>query len=84
MVRCSRAAWTSRLKNTAKAAKSASWSRTPWISGRRHADAVNLALVLGRPPADLTIKDNSPEAFKGLSHAHTLFIPCIGQKSDLV
>jgi hypothetical protein len=35
--------------------------------------AVTLALVPGRPPADLTVEDDSPEGFKDLSHAYTLF-----------
>jgi hypothetical protein len=35
--------------------------------------AVALALVPGRPLADLTVEDDSPEGFKDLSHAYTLF-----------
>jgi hypothetical protein len=35
--------------------------------------AVTLALVPGRPLADLTVADDSPEGFKDLSHAYTLF-----------
>src|ERR1700677_3104400 len=35
--------------------------------------AVNLALVPGRPLADLTVEDDSPEGFKDLTHAYTLF-----------
>ena len=35
--------------------------------------AVNLALVPGRPLADLTVEDDSPEGFRDLSHAWTLF-----------
>src|ERR1700676_4768186 len=35
--------------------------------------AVSLALVPGRPLADLTVEDDSPEGFKDLSHAYTLF-----------
>jgi hypothetical protein len=35
--------------------------------------AVTLALVPGRPLADLTVEDDSPEGFKDLSHAYTLF-----------
>lgn len=34
---------------------------------------VTLALVPGRPLADLTVEDDSPEGFKDLSHAYTLF-----------
>lgn len=34
---------------------------------------VNLALVPGRPLADLTVEDDSPEGFRDLSHAYTLF-----------
>ena len=35
--------------------------------------AVTLALVPGRPLADVTVEDDSPEGFKDLSHAWTLF-----------
>jgi hypothetical protein len=35
--------------------------------------AVTLALVHGRPLADLTVEDDAPEGFKDLSHAYTLF-----------
>jgi hypothetical protein len=35
--------------------------------------AVTLALVPGRPLADLMVEDDSPEGFKDLSHAYTLF-----------
>src|SRR6202453_2633169 len=35
--------------------------------------AVALALVPGRPLADLTVEDDSPEGFRDLSHAWTLF-----------
>src|ERR1700677_3802603 len=35
--------------------------------------AVTLALVPGRALADLTVEDDSPEGFKDLSHAYTLF-----------
>ncbi len=35
--------------------------------------AVTLAPVPGRPLADLTVEDDSPEGFKDLSHAYTLF-----------
>src|SRR6266705_1547100 len=35
--------------------------------------AVTLALVPGRPLADLTVEDDSPEGFRYLSHAYTLF-----------
>jgi hypothetical protein len=35
--------------------------------------AVTLALVPGRPLADLAVEDDSPEGFKDLSHAYTLF-----------
>src|ERR1700726_596538 len=35
--------------------------------------AVTLTLVPGRPLADLTVEDDSPEGFKDLSHAYTLF-----------
>ena len=34
---------------------------------------VTLALVPGRPLADLTVEDDSPEGFCDLSHAYTLF-----------
>ena len=34
---------------------------------------ITLALVPGRPLADLTVEDDSPEGFKDLSHAYTLF-----------
>ena len=34
---------------------------------------VTLALVPGRPLADLTVEDDSPEGFRDLSHAYTLF-----------
>jgi hypothetical protein len=35
--------------------------------------AVALALVPGRPLADLTVEDDAPEGFRDLSHAYTLF-----------
>jgi hypothetical protein len=35
--------------------------------------AVTVALVPGRPLADVTVEDDSPEGFKDLSHAYTLF-----------
>jgi hypothetical protein len=35
--------------------------------------SVTLAEVPGRPLADLTVEDDSPEGFKDLSHAYTLF-----------
>jgi hypothetical protein len=35
--------------------------------------AVTLALVPGRPLADLTVADDSPEGFRDLAHAYTLF-----------
>ncbi len=35
--------------------------------------AVTLALVPGRPLADLTVEDDAPEGFRDLSHAYTLF-----------
>src|SRR6202789_2367208 len=35
--------------------------------------AVALAPVPGRPLADLTVEDDSPEGFRDLSHAWTLF-----------
>ncbi len=35
--------------------------------------AVSLALVPGRPLADLTVDDDAPEGFRDLSHAYTLF-----------
>ncbi len=35
--------------------------------------AVTLALVPGRPLAELTVEDDSPEGFRDLSHAYTLF-----------
>ena len=34
---------------------------------------VALALVPGRPLADLTVEDDSPEGFRDLAHAYTLF-----------
>jgi hypothetical protein len=34
---------------------------------------VSLALVPGRPFADLTVEDDSPEGFRDLAHAYTLF-----------
>jgi len=34
---------------------------------------ITLAEVPGRPLADLTVEDDSPEGFKDLSHAYTLF-----------
>jgi hypothetical protein len=34
---------------------------------------ITLALVTGRPLADLTVEDDSPEGFRDLSHAYTLF-----------
>jgi hypothetical protein len=37
--------------------------------------AVTLALVPGRPLADLTVEDDSPEGFRDLSHAYTLYAP---------
>src|SRR5215216_6778468 len=36
---------------------------------------VNLAMVPGQPLADLTVEDDSPEGFRDLSHAYTLFAP---------
>ena len=36
---------------------------------------VTLALVPGRPLADLTVEDDSPEGFRDLTHAYTLFAP---------
>src|SRR5947208_7369358 len=35
--------------------------------------AVTLARVPGRPLADLTVEDDSPEGFRDLAHAYTLF-----------
>jgi hypothetical protein len=35
--------------------------------------AVTLALVPGRPLADLSVEDDSPEGFRDLAHAYTLF-----------
>src|SRR5271168_5239039 len=35
--------------------------------------AVSLALVPGRPLADLTVEDDAPEGFHDISHAYTLF-----------
>jgi hypothetical protein len=37
--------------------------------------AITLALVPGRPLADLTVEDDAPEGFRDLSHAYTLFAP---------
>lgn len=36
---------------------------------------ITLALVPGRPLADLTVEDDSPEGFRDLSHAYTLYAP---------
>src|SRR4051812_10518567 len=35
--------------------------------------AVTLALVPGRPLADLVVEDDAPEGFRDLAHAYTLF-----------
>jgi hypothetical protein len=35
--------------------------------------AITLSLVPGRPLADLTVEDDSPEGFHDLAHAYTLF-----------
>lgn len=35
--------------------------------------AITVALVPGRPLADLTVEDDSPEGFRDLRHAYTLF-----------
>src|SRR5436190_10801200 len=35
--------------------------------------AITLDLVPSRPLADLTVEDDSPEGFRDLSHAYTLF-----------
>ncbi len=35
--------------------------------------AVTLALVPGRPLAELTVEDDAPEGFRDLAHAYTLF-----------
>src|SRR5262245_33985145 len=35
--------------------------------------AVNLALLPGRPLADLSVEDDAPEGFRDLSHAYTLY-----------
>src|SRR5918911_4032737 len=35
--------------------------------------AITLAPVAGRPLADLTVEDDSPEGFRDLAHAYTLF-----------
>jgi hypothetical protein len=35
--------------------------------------AVTLAVVPGRPLADLTVEDDAPEGFRDLAHAYTLF-----------
>src|SRR5262249_6177224 len=37
--------------------------------------AVTLSLVPARPFADLTVEDDSPEGFRDLTHAYTLFAP---------
>jgi hypothetical protein len=37
--------------------------------------AVTVALVPGRPYADLTVEDDSPKGFRDLTHAYTLFAP---------
>jgi hypothetical protein len=37
--------------------------------------AVTLALVPGRPLADLTVEDDAPEGFRDLTHAYTLYAP---------
>src|SRR4051812_8091337 len=34
---------------------------------------VTLALVPGRPLADVTVEDDAPEGFRDLAHAYTLF-----------
>lgn len=36
---------------------------------------ITLAVVPGRPLADLTVEDDSPEGFRDLAHAYTLFAP---------
>src|SRR4029077_11010592 len=36
---------------------------------------VTLTLVPNRPLADLTVEDDSPEGFRDLTHAYTLFAP---------
>jgi hypothetical protein len=41
--------------------------------------AVTLAPVPGRPLADLTVEDDSPEGFRDLSHAYTLYAPSYKQ-----
>jgi hypothetical protein len=37
--------------------------------------AVTLTLVPGRPLADLAVEDDSPEGFRDLAHAYTLYAP---------
>ena len=37
--------------------------------------AVTLALVPGRPLADLTVEDDSPGGFRDLAHVYTLYAP---------
>lgn len=37
--------------------------------------SITLELVPGRPLADLTVEDDSPEGFHDLTHAYTLFAP---------
>ena len=36
---------------------------------------ITVALVPARPLADLTVEDDSPEGFRDLTHAYTLFAP---------
>jgi hypothetical protein len=46
--------------------------------------AVILALAPGRPLVDLTVEDDSPEGFKDLSHAYTLFAESYNRDRDNV
>jgi hypothetical protein len=43
--------------------------------------AIALALVPGRPLADLTVEDDSPEGFRDLAHACTLFAPSYNRQN---
>ena len=48
-------------------------SRTPSTKMASPKIDITLALVPGRPLADLTVEDDSPEGFRDLTHAYTLF-----------
>ena len=59
-------------RNRAKAADRGIDPERPGRS-RCHQIDVTLALVPGRPRADLTVDDDSAEGFRDLTHAYTLF-----------